>query len=401
MSTSSSSTAARCSRTARSCRSARRSCRRPRSSANTDRSPGTPSAPATNTRRRLAACCRGRRSTATRATTCGWRRNGVLAFRARGYKSWGEFPGYLYFGGNSELRGYDYLEFLGNKAFFLNAELRFPLIEAALTPLGVIGGLRGVAFAGLGAAGYEGLPMQVYTTRSDHGHAAARVRAELHDPAPTTRFTGRRRRSTGSSWSTAGRPTASGSRRSRSASRSTSTGRGARCSTRTTRTTCSRIRASRRARPAASGSGSRVLGLDRLRLLNRLEGVGFSSPEHPEHRAPDCRVQASLHRHRGSPRRLRGAPSAAGRSRRSRTTPHRLPALHHAAEDLPVDRLAAALDSRGGPAAGAALHAQGLRRPQLRQLMTAKTPSESADRDGAGRPARTTPTRSDSSSAAR
>ena len=59
--------------------------------------------------------------------------NGVLAFRARGYKSWGEFPGYLYFGGNSELRGYDYLEFLGNKAFFANAELRFPIIEAALT----------------------------------------------------------------------------------------------------------------------------------------------------------------------------------------------------------------------------------------------------------------------------
>ena len=89
--------------------------------------------------------------------------NGVLAFRARGYKSWGEFPGYLYFGGNSELRGYDYLEFLGNKAFFLNAELRFPLIEAALTPLGVIGGLRGVAFAGLGAAGYEGIPTKVWT----------------------------------------------------------------------------------------------------------------------------------------------------------------------------------------------------------------------------------------------
>ena len=73
--------------------------------------------------------------------------NGVLAFRARGFKSWGEFPGYLYFGGNSELRGYDYLQFLGNKAFFANAELRFPLIEAALTPLGVIGGLRGIAFA--------------------------------------------------------------------------------------------------------------------------------------------------------------------------------------------------------------------------------------------------------------
>ena len=82
--------------------------------------------------------------------------NGVLAFRARGYKSWGEFPGYLYFGGNSELRGYDYLSFLGNKGFFTNAELRFPVIEAALTPIGVVGGLRGVFFVNLGSAGYEG-----------------------------------------------------------------------------------------------------------------------------------------------------------------------------------------------------------------------------------------------------
>jgi hypothetical protein len=91
--------------------------------------------------------------------------NGVLALRARGFKSWGEFPGYMYFGGNSELRGYDYLEFLGNKAFFTNAELRFPLIEAALTPFGVIGGLRGVFFANFGASGYEGVPMKVWTNK--------------------------------------------------------------------------------------------------------------------------------------------------------------------------------------------------------------------------------------------
>ena len=88
---------------------------------------------------------------------------GVLALRARAFKSWGEFPGYLYFGGNSELRGYDYLEFLGNKAFFTNAELRFPIIEAALTPLGVVGGLRGVFFANFGASGFEGVPMTVWT----------------------------------------------------------------------------------------------------------------------------------------------------------------------------------------------------------------------------------------------
>jgi hypothetical protein len=87
--------------------------------------------------------------------------NGVLAFRFRGLKSWGDFPSYLYSGGNSELRGYQYLEFIGNTAFFADAELRFPLIEAALTPLGVIGGLRAVAFANFGASQFAGTKLQV------------------------------------------------------------------------------------------------------------------------------------------------------------------------------------------------------------------------------------------------
>jgi hypothetical protein len=89
--------------------------------------------------------------------------NGVLALRARGYKSWGDFPGYLYFGGNSEMRGYDYLSFLGNKGFFTNAELRFPIIEAALTPIGVVGGLRGVFFANLGGAQYADQTFTVWS----------------------------------------------------------------------------------------------------------------------------------------------------------------------------------------------------------------------------------------------
>jgi outer membrane protein assembly factor BamA len=76
----------------------------------------------------------------------------VLAFRFRGLKSWGDFPTYLYYGGNSEMRGYDYLQFIGNKAFFANAELRFPIIDAALTPFGVVGGVRAVAFADFGAS---------------------------------------------------------------------------------------------------------------------------------------------------------------------------------------------------------------------------------------------------------
>ncbi len=93
--------------------------------------------------------------------------NGVLALRGRGFKSWGEFPGYMYFGGNSEMRGYDYLSFLGNKAFFGNAELRFPVIEAALTPIGVVGGLRGVFFFNIGAAGYDGTSMRVSSSAAE------------------------------------------------------------------------------------------------------------------------------------------------------------------------------------------------------------------------------------------
>jgi outer membrane protein assembly factor BamA len=93
--------------------------------------------------------------------------NGVLALRLRGFRSWGEFPDFTFFGGNSEMRGYDYLSFLGHKAGFLNAELRFPLIEAMLTPLGVMGGLRGTFFFNMGAAGFAGRPMKLWTARPE------------------------------------------------------------------------------------------------------------------------------------------------------------------------------------------------------------------------------------------
>ncbi len=80
---------------------------------------------------------------------------GLLALRARGFKSWGDNPDFTYFGGNSELRGYDYLSFVGQNAFFVNAELRFPLIEAMATPIGVLGGVRASFFAGLGGASWS------------------------------------------------------------------------------------------------------------------------------------------------------------------------------------------------------------------------------------------------------
>lgn len=93
---------------------------------------------------------------------------GLLATRFRGFKSTGDFPDFLYFGGNSELRGYDYLEFAGQNTVFANAELRFPLIEAALTPIGVIGGIRGVFFAGIGGAWFNNQPSSDPCTSSGY-----------------------------------------------------------------------------------------------------------------------------------------------------------------------------------------------------------------------------------------
>jgi hypothetical protein len=100
---------------------------------------------------------------------------GLLALRARGFRSWGDSPDFMYFGGNSEMRGYEYLEFLGDRAGFLNAELRFPFIEAMLTPIGILGGIRGVLFANVGGGGFGttsdparlGQPFKFLTNKSE------------------------------------------------------------------------------------------------------------------------------------------------------------------------------------------------------------------------------------------
>ena len=106
-----------------------------------------------------------------------------------------------------------------------NAELRFPLIEAMATPIGVLGGVRATLFAGLGGAYFEGQPFKVFTQRHDARAADRRLRqrdAASRSTAPPSSVDGlppRRR---------AAPPTASASRPSRSASRCTSTGRGGR-----------------------------------------------------------------------------------------------------------------------------------------------------------------------------
>ncbi|MDA1184285.1 MAG: hypothetical protein O2930_06535 [Acidobacteria bacterium] len=95
-----------------------------------------------------------------------WRLSGtgLLALRAKGFKSWGDAPTFNYFGGNSEMRGYEYLEFIGSETAFLNAELRFPVIEAMLTPIGVFGGIRGVFFANMGGGSFDGQPFRWWSS---------------------------------------------------------------------------------------------------------------------------------------------------------------------------------------------------------------------------------------------
>ena len=93
--------------------------------------------------------------------------NGVLAVRFYGERSDGDTPDFFNFGGNSEMRGYEYLEFIGQKGFFANAELRFPLIEAMLTPIGVLGGLRGTLYANIGGATFNNQPFKFLTTKSE------------------------------------------------------------------------------------------------------------------------------------------------------------------------------------------------------------------------------------------
>ena len=163
---------------------------------------------------------------------------GLLALRARGFKSWGDSPDFTYFGGNSEMRGYDYLSFIGQNAFFVNAELRFPLIEAMATPIGVLGGVRGDALRRprrrlLRRPAVQGLHEATRRSRRPivgYDRPSTDADADLRPPRAGRRLPpGRRPRLLRH------QPL----RPSRSASRSTSTGRGGRCSTRTGKTSCS------------------------------------------------------------------------------------------------------------------------------------------------------------------
>ena len=96
-------------RTAPRCRSAWPSCRRRRCSASSGRCRATRCGCRTRWRRRSATRCRTRPRDLDVRKYIRLGGSGLLALRGKCFKSWGDAPDFTYFGGNSELRGYEYL----------------------------------------------------------------------------------------------------------------------------------------------------------------------------------------------------------------------------------------------------------------------------------------------------
>lgn len=82
--------------------------------------------------------------------------NTLLALRLNGFYSGGANPLLNWSGGNNTIRSTYFYGLAGNKGFVFNAEFRFPLIQAALTPLGVLGPFRGVLFFDMGQYWFTG-----------------------------------------------------------------------------------------------------------------------------------------------------------------------------------------------------------------------------------------------------
>lgn len=80
----------------------------------------------------------------------------LLAARFYGAWSEGSAPDFFYFGGLNTLRGYDFRSFVGDRAFFGNFEVRFPLVDVIATPLFALQQVRGELFFDVGGAFFKG-----------------------------------------------------------------------------------------------------------------------------------------------------------------------------------------------------------------------------------------------------
>ncbi len=78
-----------------------------------------------------------------------------LAFRVFAGAAEGNSPNPFYFGGLDTVRGVRFRSLSGDRAFFANAEFRFPLIDVIATPVLAFQGVRGVLFFDVGGAWFN------------------------------------------------------------------------------------------------------------------------------------------------------------------------------------------------------------------------------------------------------
>jgi WD40 repeat protein len=82
-------------------------------------------------------------------------RRSNFAFRVFGGVNEGNRVNTIYIGGMDTLRGVDFRSLIGDRAFFANAEYRFPLLDVLATPILTFQGIRGVFFFDIGGAWYN------------------------------------------------------------------------------------------------------------------------------------------------------------------------------------------------------------------------------------------------------
>ena len=82
-------------------------------------------------------------------------RRSNLAFRFVGLVREGNFSTPFYFGGLDTLRGFDFRSIVGDRGFFANIELRFPLIDLLATPIFNFQGVRAILFLDVGGAWFD------------------------------------------------------------------------------------------------------------------------------------------------------------------------------------------------------------------------------------------------------
>jgi hypothetical protein len=87
----------------------------------------------------------------------------LIAMRLYGFRSSGNLPDVLAFGGLDTLRAFPYYGLVGNEAGFFNIELRIPLIDFLATPILGISGIRAKGFVDVGGAALKNQPWQFWS----------------------------------------------------------------------------------------------------------------------------------------------------------------------------------------------------------------------------------------------